>query len=280
MQGYILVATGTQRSYDMAEAAAASLRLRDGTRPIALIHDEHITLPADVAKFFDVLRPIASSPRHVGSLAKLRTYDETPWDQTLFVESDCLLMRSGIERYWVTQSGPMTVWGANRTTGTVAGRDVPAMLARFDAAFTAEFGVSNYFFHKGPVTERVFRRANAMLAEAPELASHMHEGRAGEYANELFIGLAMGCEAIAASEKYPVQPDFVAFTSQAQGFRFDLDKGEASFLQPRRFLIPSRSLLPIAWKRVDPLFIQFTELKPRRLYDRIANDLRARVRAG
>jgi hypothetical protein len=275
-QGYLLVAVGNQKYYDLAVAAAASLKLKDPRRQVALVHDEEIVPAPDWQAFFDHLRPMPTDRRYVGCMNKLRIFDLTPFEQTHYVDADCIMLRSGIEEYWAAYGArSFTAWGATRTEGMIVGRDVPRMLRRFDAPFAVNFHIPNYFFRKDKIAAGVFARANAMFLEDPDVISSLHKNRPGQYADEPFLGLALGQAGIRASEKYGAR-ELVITTWRGRRFDLDFDAGRARFQKASRFLLPRFSLLPTAWRTVDPIFVHFTGLKPTALYQRLARQVRER----
>ncbi len=76
-QGYLLVAVGHQKYYDLAVAAAASLKLKDPGRPVALVHDGEIAPTPDWPAFFDHLRPMPTDGRYYVSVGASAANPET-----------------------------------------------------------------------------------------------------------------------------------------------------------------------------------------------------------
>ena len=276
-EGYLLVAVGSQKYYDLAVAAAASLKLKDPSRPVALVHDGGIAPTPDWPAFFDMLRPMPTDPRYVGCMNKLRIFDLTPFDLTHYVDADCLMIGDGIEDYWASyRDRSFSVWGLTRTDGQIVGRDVGRMLARFDAPFTVNFHIPNYFFRKDDVAAGIFARANAMFLEDPDVVSSLHKNRPGQYADEPFLGLAMGQAGIRALDDYCGHRDLLITTWRARRFDLDFDAGRARFEKGSRFMVPHINLLPRAWRAVDPIFVHFTKLAPSAEYRRLAAQVRER----
>jgi hypothetical protein len=276
-QGYLLVAVGSQKYYDLAVAAAASLRLKDPSRQVALVHDGGIAPTDDWRAFFDHLRPIPTDPRYVGCMNKLRIFEQTPFELTHYVDADCLMLGGGIEGYWADHSDrSFSVWGFTRTNGHIVGRDVGRMLARFGAPFAVNFHIPNYFFRKDDVAAGIFARANAMFLEDPDVVSSLHKNRPGQYADEPFIGLAMGQAGIRACADYGGRRDLVITTWRGRRFDLDFDAGRARFEKGSRFIVPRWNLLARSWQKVDPIFVHFTKLAPKAEYRRLAAQLRER----
>jgi hypothetical protein len=234
----------------------------------------------DWPAFFDHLRPMPTDKRYVGCMNKLRIYDLTPFEQTHYVDADCLMIGDGIEGYWKDHGGrSFSVWGETRTGGQIVGRDVPRMLRRFGAPFAVNFHIPNYFFRKNETAAGIFERANAMFLEDPDVVSSLHKNRPGQYADEPFLGLALGQAGIRACDDYGGHRDLVITTWRGRRFDLDFDAGRARFEKASKFLVPRYRLLPLAWRQVDPIFVHFTVLRPKAVYERLAGELRQRCLA-
>lgn len=99
-QGYITVATRRRKHLEMAVDLALSLRKHDATRAIAVVVDEanHSVLNRHYPNVFDSVHVV---PRELafGYAPKLYVAEVTPFSQTLFVDADCLVLRS-LEELW------------------------------------------------------------------------------------------------------------------------------------------------------------------------------------
>jgi hypothetical protein len=100
MEGYVTLAMGSQRYFDIACMLALSLRFHDPARRICLLHDRHISLPAHAAAVFDDHVEIPIDETYFGYANKLRVGPLSPYDRTMFVDADCLLAKDDISRVW------------------------------------------------------------------------------------------------------------------------------------------------------------------------------------
>jgi hypothetical protein len=80
----------------MARALALSYRRQNPLRPFAIVTDD--SNAKDLANYFDVVIPL-NSAYGVGVVQKLNLDRYSPFDETLFVDSDCLFYKSP-ERIW------------------------------------------------------------------------------------------------------------------------------------------------------------------------------------
>ena len=278
VEGYLIVATGSQKYYDMAAVCAASLKIKDPGKPVALVHDDGVTLPDDVNLYFDHLCRMTRDPRYVGCMNKLRIFDMTPFTHTMFVDADCILLSTSVEEYWSAyREKSFVMFGANRVDGRIVGKDVGVLREAFGLESIPQFHVPNYFFTKDPLTQSVFARANDLFLKNPDMVSSLHNNMPGQYADEPFLAVALGEAGIKAVECAPCSRPLLITTWRARHFQFDFDADIARFEKPSRYILPSLSLLPIRWESVNPIFVHFTGLKPVAEYQRLSSQVLRRL---
>lgn len=110
-RGYLTLAAGSVRYLEMAVDMALSLREHTG-HPIALACDEEIarqTLTVYPTVFDDV-RPVGADFRD-GRALKYGVAEASPWDETVFVDADCLVLDSLDHAFDALSEHPMAFLG-------------------------------------------------------------------------------------------------------------------------------------------------------------------------
>ncbi len=110
-QGYLLMAVGRRRFLDMAADLVLSLRRFDA-RPVALATDEALGILAasEYPGLFDRLLIVPDYARHHRAL-KFCAADITPFDETVYIDVDCLVLRSPEALWTGAGESPITMTG-------------------------------------------------------------------------------------------------------------------------------------------------------------------------
>lgn len=103
-QGYCTIAVKTEddREVKRAVALAASTKLADPTRPFALITDKFDSVPKKYEDVFDTIIELPYGhydPTENSLINFWQLYWASPYDQTLFLDSRCLVLND-IEHMW------------------------------------------------------------------------------------------------------------------------------------------------------------------------------------
>ena len=97
-QGYLFIAFGPDRYLHMAAACVLSLRRGDPHRPCQLVCDRD-DLGA-YAPLFQVVTRAHEQGDFRGPLAKLRAYEYSQFEATMFVDCDCLCVGRWMDEEW------------------------------------------------------------------------------------------------------------------------------------------------------------------------------------
>ena len=100
MQGYITLALGPRKYLEMAANLAASLKVMDPRRQVAVVHDAGVSVPRDLAQYFDFRLELPPDPLYPDVMNKLRLFGVSPFEQTMFIDADCLLVKMDVDHYW------------------------------------------------------------------------------------------------------------------------------------------------------------------------------------
>src|SRR5580704_7603726 len=99
MQGYIILACDHDKYREMAVNLAYSLRVLDPQRPVSLIY-QNISVTDECQAIFHKILQLKNQNGFVKNMNKIRLYEISPYDQTMFLDADMLLMRPNISAYW------------------------------------------------------------------------------------------------------------------------------------------------------------------------------------
>lgn len=265
-QGYQLIAIGPAHYLTLAAACAASLRYWDGTRPIQLVTDAPPEALAAWPGLFDRVTRPAIDPVLAGPLSKLRAFDLAPFDETMFVDADCLLLKSDMDRHWARLSAgyDMTISGEWRSEGIWYDRSIAAMCAAAGIDRLAQMNSGAIYFKRTDRAHAVFEEAKALTRRLGDLTGHDHRGLG--LPDEPYLALAFG---ILGIEPHPLRDErcdtWMTATFNSSEVRLDAFSGKTALVKRRT---------------VSPSLCHFVGLFPRPLYDAIAADLLAAVRRG
>ena len=119
-QGYIIQAFGDIHYKELALACACSIRLNDPERKICLLADNLEDLPPYFQQVFSDIHAFSPSQPYDGSFSRKFILDkESPYDRTIHVDADCLLVKKGINVFWERFTGlPACFPSQKKVTGT------------------------------------------------------------------------------------------------------------------------------------------------------------------
>lgn len=184
--GFITMAYGPDRYFRQAETLARSLRMHMPGIRLAIVTDRK-----DPGALFDIAIPMAPFET-AGTLHKINLYDYSPFEETLFIDSDCLVVRpfhDELDAIRKTEFTPIvsTYLGPDDTDLWL--EDIGQALMSVGGQKFPKFNGGIYYFRKGDVAAGVFEEAKRLLPRAKDLGVKDFDG-AGP-GDETLIGLAM-----------------------------------------------------------------------------------------
>jgi hypothetical protein len=275
-EGYLTLAVELQKYVGLALNLASSLRIVDPKRAICLVHDHKVRLPRNVERYFDDLVLMREDSAYVGVMNKILLHDYTPYERTMFVDADCIMVRDGVDCYWSAFAGTgFNVLGGKLTRGRWGGHDVARVLRRFRAPFLVSMNSGVFYYEQGHRAQRFFALANDLFREHAAEISRIHQGRSHQFANEPILGLAMGLMGMEPQQIIPGCGSLLVTTWRARGCRFDLARRIARIEKPAGFFL-NLPLRPLAksWVVHHPIIAHFVGVEPRAMYCALANQAR------
>jgi hypothetical protein len=187
--GFLILAFGKQRYIDQAINLAWSLKRHMNGYPICIVTDCN-TLPSDL---FDHVVPLDRSKG--GSFVQKLWLDRyTPFEKTMFIDSDCIVgasFREHIERLSVFAFTPVCerylLPGDHDNDGWV--KDIGDALTKVGGTRYPKFNGGIYYYDKSDASLAVFEKARAFLREASNLGLQNPSG--GEIGDETVFALAL-----------------------------------------------------------------------------------------
>lgn len=267
MQGYIVLACDDNKYRDMAVNIAMSLKTFDPHRSRCLIHNEPITLTQECTDIFNDFVEIGRDARFVGLMNKARLYNLSPYDQTMYVDADMLLLRPNINAYWDALSGQFfNMTGEKCTNGFWYNMDIANTIHKFDIPYVVRMNSGVFYFEKSLQTEKFFERVIDIYMTHKDFLSKIHQSRTGQYADEPIFGVAMGEARIDPFKTLEGHGSWMVTTWQSRKHVFEPDRG-VCYLEKSKGYPFRMSWLSRGWVSHSPNFVHFVNLHPRAVYE-------------
>ena len=209
-EGYVALALDDRRYLDIAANLALSVR-RLENRPISIIVNQKTGFNSAYDGLFDQVITAPDDPTIRGAMNKVRLFDLTPYDRTLYVDADCLLFSPRIEFFWRKyRDHPFAVEGHKQSSGPVFScslgvKDAGALCKLFDLPFITVFNAGVMYFERTAASKAVFDKVREIYNGPQRDAVSYTYKHAGEYADEPFFGVALASLGIAPFELHASQ---------------------------------------------------------------------------
>jgi hypothetical protein len=166
-RGTLTLAFGKPKYLEMAKSLARSLLLHDPALPRAIVTD---STDPELATLFTHVLPLC---REYGSNVRQKLFLDhyTPFDETLFIDSDCLAVRP-LEDFWSAfHDVPFGVCGQRTLYAgeTDEYLHVDFLLRRFHLNGLPKFNGGIYYFKRTLAAIKLFDTARDLMNDATEL---------------------------------------------------------------------------------------------------------------
>ena len=165
--GFITIAFGRDRYLRQAENLAYSLRRFMPDTPLAVVTDSS-TLDTTL---FDQVLPLDTRFGR-GVIQKLSLFDCTPFEQTLFIDSDCICLRNFDEFLPRLQKTAFAAVGGKYLQPDQRDEHIKNLRATLNGVGIQRFPKFNgglYFFNKSASAQRIFEEAKLLYARRDAL---------------------------------------------------------------------------------------------------------------
>lgn len=273
MQGYLTLAVGSQFYRDLSINLALSLKLNDPTRPVCVVLDRGAQLPVRTHRFVDDVVYLDPQPGYHGCLNKLRMGEVSPYAETMFIDSDCLLIKQDMDRHWAKHQSPGFMIGGDRvTTGHWYGFDIAQVIAKLKVNYIVRMNSGVFYFRKGQATTDFFACTQRLVDSHGDLLG-VHHRNSLQLADEPFLGAAQGLLNIEPLDYDPVEGSIMVTTINASNVHFDAFTQSSDLTIHGDFCLLNR-WLPRSKVHHSPSIAHFVKLKPPKQYRRNVIQLR------
>ena len=274
-QGYITLATGSRAYYDMAENLAASIRVMDPGRLIALAHDHDAVISPAARRLFDYLIPLPKDPKYVTVTKKFQLLKLSPFNRTMFVDADCLMVKRDIDRYWaIAAKSFFTIPGNIRISGSWKGKNIADLMHQEGVDHVVEVNAGVFTFDKSERACAFFAGLNAFYLDRKEaLVVNTHAGTR-KYSDEMFFSIYMAkCGVRPWNRAESMRDSWMVTTYRSLVLHANPKRGKALILKPTGYLF-DLPLLPTGLTCISPTFAHFVGRKPAGVYARLSSAFR------
>lgn len=273
-QGYITLATGPRQYLEMAINLLLSLKHNDPTREVCLVIDEGSQLPPEYQNLVQHIAYLSPKDGFHGCLNKLRLHELSPFDETMFVDADCLLVKSDMDRHWAKFScDGFNIAGGKVTNGHWYSFEVPNVIRTLNIPYMVKMNSGVFYFRKGELSNRFFDTTHQLVSQHKKMLGTFHRNKV-QLADEPFIGAAMGIHQIQPISYAPEEGSIMITTVNSSRAHFSALKRESHILKHDNFRIAGR-FWPAKKVKHSPSFAHFVKLKPETEYQRNASELRS-----
>jgi hypothetical protein len=158
-KGIITIATGSPVFLDMARDLAFSLRLHCDHIPRAIVTDSDSSV---LAQLFDVVIPCRKEFGD-GFNQKLYLDHYTPFQETLFIDSDSLVLRN-LDFIWaMCRNHEFGYTGSHRQDGLWNGADIAYLRKALGLNCLATLNSGMLYYKSGEISRNIFARARKIL---------------------------------------------------------------------------------------------------------------------
>ena len=231
-RGVVTMAYGKQRYLDMAKALARSLKLHAPLVPRAILTD---STDKELGELFTCVIP--HRPEFGANVEPKFYLDQfSPFSETLFIDSDCLVL-SSLDSFWEAFSGQyfgVPGWRVLHRGDTDPYVDVDYVLERFKLDELPKFNGGTYYFRRCEETTRFFDTARKFFSQASSLRIANFRGAGAP--DEPIIALVMALQGLSLTS---MGDGGMLTPIQSTGpLRLDAIRGTCSFTKEGRKVSP------------------------------------------
>ncbi|MDX2223517.1 MAG: hypothetical protein SFV21_12255 [Rhodospirillaceae bacterium] len=234
-EGYVVIALDDPRYLELAANFALSVRRID-TRPVSVIVNRAVPERPDYRTLFDQVVVAEDDPDVRGAMNKIRLNRLTPYDRTMYVDADCLLINARVELFWRKyRDCGFAVEGHRQSRGPVfacslGAKDAAELCKLLGVAELTVFNAGVIYFERGTKGDAVFAKARELYnGPLREKLTYRYK-HAGEYADEPIFGAAMALLGLPPFEPPLTNRLQVTTPNLVEGV-IDLDTGDLQLLK-------------------------------------------------
>ena len=178
-EGYILIASGDKKYFKFAAQAARTIRYFDKERAICLACDNRNAVDNADLRLFDSFADLRNTEILRGTEHHLYMYDLSPFERTMYIDSDCLVASTRIHDIWSKLlSVSVAFQGNRRVEGEWRRLDIAAIRRKFNLDYVFQLNGGVFYFDRSAEARSFFGLAQSLFDERhPEITqTHVHGG--------------------------------------------------------------------------------------------------------
>jgi hypothetical protein len=230
-RGIMVIAQGASRYICMAKNIAMSLQLSNPGIPRVLVTDSQ---DPDLLAYYNAVLP-ADPEFGVGFSQKIHADKYSPFQRTILIDVDCLVIRDISWLFERFEGKPVSVIGRKVMSGPSIGSTVEKLREQAGVQYLLSFNGGVYYFEKRPDAQDVFNEARRIFSnEYDALGLVKFNGRPGD---EPVMSVAMGKFGME-----PIDDDWHGMytpVGQSGVFRMDALKGYCEFYKYGQLVKPA-----------------------------------------
>ncbi len=191
--GIVTIAHGPERYLKMAVNLALSLELTNPEIPRAIITDA-LDYP-ELKKLYQLIIPINKSLGK-GLIHKLYLLEYSPFQKTLFIDSDCLVLNKLSHLLTLCQNNFFVALGEQISQGEWY-MDVPQMLKNFVLPSIPKFNGGLYYYENNDTVRSIFNKAKELADKYDQYGFVKFRGGINE---EPLLAVSMALHGVSATE--------------------------------------------------------------------------------
>ena len=257
----------------MAKYLAISIKINDCERPVVLMTDTKTKIDKNAKIIFDDIIVIPEKDGYEGCMNKLRIWEYSPFDETIFIDGDSILVKTDMNRHWCNFSiSDVNIAGNIVNHGNWYGFNIKNIIRTLGIDYMVMMNSGVFYFKKSTITENFFCITQKLVSDNSDLLGCFHR-RKTQLADEPFIGAAFGVMNMKPVYYPPDQGTVMVSTVNAKQCECDPINHISVIYKPERFIVLNR-FFPSSWVRHSPSIIHFVGLKPKGIYTSACNMLR------
>lgn len=211
-KGFVTIATGKEKYFKLASVLLASYKKNgDGTVPFAIITDKE----NEYTEQFD--KVILLKQAHSSYLDKLDLLKNAPYDETIFIDADCIIYGNLNELWSIFESADDfscfgTTLPLNSTNGWFLYKDTGKYKDKI--AYTLDFHGGIYFIRKGSNCDKIYEICMDIVSNYQEYKFKNFN----KPADEPIAALAM---AVVGAKPIAYNPRYIVWLKNAKHLKAD-----------------------------------------------------------
>lgn len=273
-QGYLTLATGDRQYFDAAANLALSVRLNDAKRPISLVCDDAAKLTPEEKELFDRIIVALPGTLGIGCAGKLDVPDFLPYQETMFLDSDCLILKKDMDRHWEKLAGQcFNVAGNVETSGAWYTFDIADVCEKLGLPYMVYMNSGVMYFRKGDELDAFLSIVRGLRESALDVLFVQHRDMNAQMADEPVWSAAMAQQNMQPAQYQPEEGILMVTTYMSRRIDYDPIANVSKQEKSKGYWLLGR-FISKGWTEHSTSVAHFIRFKPRSIYRQCVQQLR------